>query len=156
MPVPPLLLPPPRRRQGEEIAPPCGKRHLEEGTDRHRAEVKAYCGAGPQLRPSAASRFPITSMYGIFCSCASRILACIRSRRSLTSMRSPPSVRRLATSLRVVDLLVSDRDDRRLHGSQPERKGPGVVLDQAADEALHRAEKGAVDHGRCRSPSSPM
>ena len=68
---------------------------------------KAPTGIAPRSRPlrrrtatasSAASRFPITSMYGIFCSCASRILACMRSRRSLTSMRSPASVRRLATS----------------------------------------------------------
>ena len=39
---------------------------------------------------------------------------------------------------------MSDRLDRR----QPDREGAGVVLDQAADEALHRAEQRAVDHHR--------
>ena len=43
---------------------------------------------------------------------------------------------------------VADRDDRRLHRRQPQRERARVVLDQHAEEALHRAEQRAVDHAR--------
>ena len=33
-----------------------------------------------------------------------------------------------------------------LHGGQPEGEGPAVVLHQHGEEALHRAEEGAVHH----------
>jgi hypothetical protein len=36
--------------------------------------------------------------------------------------------------------------DAHLLRRQPERKRAGEVLDQDAHEALHRAERGAVDH----------
>ena len=48
----------------------------------------------------------------------------------------------------VVDVAVGDGDDLGLHRRQPEREGAGVVLDEHAEEALHRAEQGAVHHVR--------
>src|SRR6202012_4642825 len=33
-----------------------------------------------------------------------------------------------------------------LHGREPERKVPGVVLDEIGDHALHGADDGAMDH----------
>jgi hypothetical protein len=35
-----------------------------------------------------------------------------------------------------------------LHGRHPRREGAGVVLDEDAEEPLHRPEQGAVDHDR--------
>src|SRR5215207_9243418 len=49
--------------------------------------------------PASASRLPITSMNGIFLSCAFRIFACIRSRPSSTSARIPASFNCWATAL---------------------------------------------------------
>ena len=42
--------------------------------------------------PAASSLSPATSMNGIFCNCASRILACIRSLRESTSTRKPAAL----------------------------------------------------------------
>src|SRR5260370_30548336 len=50
--------------------------------------------------------------------------------------------------LRVVGDFFTDRADFDLHGSEPEREGSGVVLDENAEEALDGAEQRAVDHER--------
>ncbi len=41
---------------------------------------------------------------------------------------------------------LADGDEADLHGREPEREGSGVVLDEHAEEALHRAEERAVNH----------
>jgi len=38
--------------------------------------------------------------------------------------------------------------DHNLHRGQPERESAGAVLDQHADETLHGAENGAMEHDR--------
>ena len=43
---------------------------------------------------------------------------------------------------------IGDRGDDDLHRRQPQRETPGIMLDQDADEALHRAEDRAVQHDR--------
>src|SRR5579883_340963 len=53
-----------------------------------------------------------------------------------------------ADSLRVFDLAVRDRQNRRLHRSQPDRKHAGVMLHQNTEEALNRTVKRAVHHQR--------
>ena len=53
-------------------------------------------------------------------------------------------------------LIVGDRQDGGLHRCQPQRERPGVVLDQDAEEALHGAPQGAVDHhGLVGAPVRP-
>src|SRR5439155_9870869 len=47
--------------------------------------------------------------------------------------------------------LVGDRGDNRLDRGEPEWEISGVMLDQNADEALHRAEDRPVQHNRCMS-----
>src|SRR5687767_12576659 len=41
---------------------------------------------------------------------------------------------------------VGDREQEHLYRGEPEREGAAIMLDQHAEEALHRPEKGAVDH----------
>ena len=48
--------------------------------------------------------------------------------------------------LGVLVVAVGDGDHHRLDRSQPQRERPGVVLHEDAEEALKRAENGAVDH----------
>ena len=48
--------------------------------------------------------------------------------------------------LGVVVVLGADRHDADLHGAEPEGERALEVLDEDADEALHRAEDGAVQH----------
>ena len=43
-------------------------------------------------------------------------------------------------------LSLADGDEADLHRGEPEGEGPGVVLDEHAEEALDRAEERAVDH----------
>src|SRR5467141_176084 len=50
--------------------------------------------------------------------------------------------------LRVVGDFFTDRADFDLPGSEPEREGSGVVLDENAEEALDGTEQRAVDHER--------
>src|ERR671919_993656 len=49
---------------------------------------------------------------------------------------------------RIAEELLGDRQHAGLHGRQPGREGAGVVLGQNADEALERAQNGAMDHHR--------
>ena len=42
--------------------------------------------------------------------------------------------------------VLAHRQHAHLNGSEPEREGAAVVLDQDADEALERAEQRPVDH----------
>src|SRR5690349_19024557 len=44
--------------------------------------------------------------------------------------------------------VVSDRNHPHLLRGEPERKCASIVLDQTADEALHRADEHAMQHGR--------
>ena len=103
----------------------------------------------PRLRTETASfscsRSPTTSRYGIFCISPSRILACIRAARSSTSTRTPGRFQPRDDGVRVLVVPVGDGQHLHLHRRQPDREGPRVVLDQAADEALHasRAARGA-------------
>src|SRR5262249_41962401 len=48
----------------------------------------------------------------------------------------------------VFELAIGDRQNSRLHRSEPHGEGAGVVLDQDAEEALDRAEQRAMDHER--------
>ena len=48
----------------------------------------------------------------------------------------------------VVGVLLADGQHPGLHGGEPGGKGPRVVLDEHADEALERAQARAVDHHR--------
>ena len=50
--------------------------------------------------------------------------------------------------LGVIGYFVADRADFDLHGSEPEREGSGIVLDQNAEEALDGAKQRAMDHER--------
>ena len=50
--------------------------------------------------------------------------------------------------VRIGRLLVGDGQHADLLGREPERELAGEVLDQDADEALHRAEDGSVEHHR--------
>ena len=51
--------------------------------------------------------------------------------------------------LRGVRIAVAgDRRHHHLHRRQPQRQAAGVMLEQDADEALHRAEDGAMQHHR--------
>ena len=43
-------------------------------------------------------------------------------------------------------MFFADGDEAYLDGGEPHREGAGVVLDEDAEEALDRAEEGAVDH----------
>src|SRR2546421_207620 len=47
---------------------------------------------------------------------------------------------------RVLGMPVRHRNDPHLLGSEPEGKGPGVVLDEHAGESLDRTEDGPMDH----------
>ena len=49
---------------------------------------------------------------------------------------------------RIRQVAVRDWQDRHLHRRQPDREPARVVLDQDADEPLHRAEQRSVDHHR--------
>src|SRR5258708_30660859 len=57
--------------------------------------------------------------------------------------RGPQPFRQL---LRIGGLALGYVEHRRLHRGEPERERAGVVLDQDADEALHGAHDGAVEH----------
>jgi hypothetical protein len=48
----------------------------------------------------------------------------------------------------VGSLRIRNIQDRNLHRRQPQRQRAGIVLDQDADEALHRADDRAVQHHR--------
>ena len=98
--------------------------------------------------PSAASRSPMTSMYGIFCNWALRILAFMRSALSSTSTRSPAARSCSATAVTGLDVAVGDGDDHDLHRAEPDRERAAVVLDEHAEEALHAAQQRPVDHVR--------
>ncbi len=50
--------------------------------------------------------------------------------------------------MRALRVRLTDREHTDLDGGEPERVRAGVVLDQDADEPLHRAEERAVDHRR--------
>ena len=122
---------------------------------RRSAKASQPCGSccsparvrGEAVRASI-SRSPSTTMYGTFCSCAARILFCIRFDESSTSTRRPRARRSVGQLLGRLDVPVGDRDDDRLDGRQPEREGAGEVLDEDADEPLERAVDGAVDGDR--------
>ncbi len=98
--------------------------------------------------PSAASRSPSTSMYGICWSWASRILYPIFSTRASSVTRRPPASSVADDGLGGVQVAVRQRQHRRLHGRQPHRERAGVVLDQQRHEPLEAAEDGAVDDHR--------
>ena len=49
---------------------------------------------------------------------------------------------------RILHLPVRNRQHRRLHRRQPQRKRPGVELDQVRNHPLHGADDGAMDHHR--------
>ena len=98
--------------------------------------------------PPCWSRSPTTSMYGTCCPCASRILACIFSRRASTSTRNPAARSCAGHRLGVLEVPIGDRHDDHLHRRQPQRKRPGVVLDQHGHESLVRAVNGAMNHHR--------
>ena len=87
-------------------------------------------------------------MYGTFCSCASRILFCIRLSDPSTSTRRPRAAQDGRELLGRLDVAVGDRDDDRLDRRQPERERAGEVLDEDPDEPLERAVDGAVDGDR--------
>ena len=48
----------------------------------------------------------------------------------------------------VLGMPVRDRNDHGLHRREPGRERAGVVLDEHADEPLHRTVERAVDHHR--------
>ena len=87
-------------------------------------------------------------MYGTFCSCAVRILYCIRFDEPSTSTRSPRKRITSASSSAASHVPVRDRDDDGLDRRQPEWEGAGEVLDQDADEPLERAVDRAMDGDR--------
>ena len=88
-------------------------------------------------------------MYGTFCSCASRILRLTFSLRSST-VDADAGVHQLllrpAARIRVCRSVIGRTIG--LHGREPDREGARVVLDQDAEEALHRAVQRAVHHHR--------
>ena len=45
-------------------------------------------------------------------------------------------------------MTLADGNEAHLHRREPEREGAGVVLDEHAEEALDRAEEGAMHHDR--------
>ena len=65
-----------------------------------------------------------------------------------TCTRKPLSTRVCVTCPDVIGLGIGDIEHHRLHRGQPGRQQTGVVLDQDADEALHRADDGPVQHHR--------
>ncbi len=67
---------------------------------------------------------------------------------STTSTRKPSAVSRSDQPVGVGVVVVADRQQAHLDRRQPRREGAGVVLEQHAEEALDRAEQGAVDHDR--------
>ena len=54
----------------------------------------------------------------------------------------------VAHVVRVVELVLGDRHDDGLHRREPGGEVAGEVLDEHAEEALHRARQRAVDHDR--------
>ncbi len=58
------------------------------------------------------------------------------------------ALERFSDVLGVVGNFFADRADFDLYGSEPEREGPGIVLDQDAEEALDGTEERAMDHER--------
>ena len=112
------------------------------------------CSCGPsRLRADDAvrastSRSPRTSMYGTFCSCARRILFCIRLSESSTSTTEPARPQHAGQLVGGLVVAVGDRDDDRLHRRAPERERAREVLGEHADEPLERAVDRAVDRDR--------
>ena len=85
-------------------------------------------------------------MYGALESSASRIFLPTDSLRSSTRGRKPASLELGGHLSSALVVPVGDREDDRLHRSQPEGEPATVVLDQDPRETLHRAEQRPVDH----------
>ena len=79
--------------------------------------------------PSSASLSPTTSMYGTFCSSASRILRPTDSVRSSTSARMPAPRERGGGLARASMWRSAIGSDDRLHRREPDRQLARVVLD---------------------------
>ena len=135
------------RRAVRLTPPPGGRPRSAHGTASCCSPRSAFRARGATVRASI-SRSPRTSMYGTFCSCARRILFCIRLSDVSTSTRRPRARRTPASSCAGLDVAVGDRDDDGLDRGEPERERAREVLDQDADEPLERAVDRAVDGDR--------
>ena len=98
--------------------------------------------------PSSASRRPTTAITGTL---ARRVLADLVVDLLVPQVGLHPQARGPQGCGRLSGEVVGvgrDRGDHHLHRRQPQREGPGVVLDQHADEPLQRAADRPVQHHR--------
>ena len=119
----------------------------DELRQRHRPLV-AFAARAHADCAAASSLSPKTRMYGVFWLAKSRILAFIFSLRSSTSTRRPASFSASSTLSGVSHVPLADGHQAHLHRREPQRKRSGIVLDEHAEEPLHRAEQRAMHHHR--------
>ena len=87
-------------------------------------------------------------MYGIFCICAFRILAFIRSTLESISDAQAGRVQAFLHLSAILHMTVRNRNHHGLHRRQPDGKRAGIVLDQDGDESLEAAEDRAMNDDR--------
>ena len=117
------------------------------------ARVRISCPSEPRRRsatlPSSASRRPTTAITGDLGQAvlADLVVDLLVAQVGLDPQAAPPAASAAAFSAIVVGV-GGDRRHHHLHRRQPQRERAGVVLDQHADEPLHRAADRPVQHHR--------
>ena len=117
-------------------------RRSTSGRDRRRR------GSEPTPRRASCSRSPTTTMYGSLATSASWIFLPTEPERPSALHRTPAARQRPATSEAYSRCRSETGRTTAWVGASQTGKRPGVVLDQDADEALHRAEQRPVDDHR--------
>ena len=139
------------RRAARSRKPRLRLEALRERIERHHLDLlllaAAECPHADLIR-RATSLSPITIVYGIFWSDASRIFAFIIALPSSNDTRTPCAASRAIDRARVIVDAIGDGHDRDLDRREPHRERAGEVLDQDRDEPLERAVDRAVDHDR--------
>src|SRR5699024_5794297 len=118
-----------------------------EGRHRHRAEILARARAH---RHGAGLALAIThhqhvghARHGVLANLVADLLVA-----QIAFGAQPSGAQSMSDFLRIVSLRIGDVEHLRLYRRQPQRQGAGIVLEQDADEALHRTENRAVQHDR--------